>query len=118
MLVSQSDAAMQKFRRTPWRFQQTFVTPLKDIGAFAAAIVGSIPDVAAATVVVDQVVFPAKTLDALHRSPRKRLTRSSRYLSLRSATGLISFSRHHLSRLSFMPIMMNMPRSLPTADRI
>jgi len=65
MLVSQSDGAMRKFRRTPWRFQQTFVTPLKELAAFTAAIVGSIPDVAAATVVVDQVVFPAKTLDAL-----------------------------------------------------
>lgn len=41
------------------------MTPLKELAGFTAAIVGSIPDVASATVVIDQVVFPAKTLDAL-----------------------------------------------------
>lgn len=65
MLVSQNNGAMKKFRRTPWRFQQTFVTPLKELPAFTAAIVGSVPDLTAATVVIDQVVFPAKALDAL-----------------------------------------------------
>ena len=65
MLVSQTDGAMKKFRRTPWRFQQTFVTPLKELTAFTGAIVSSVPGLASATVVVDQVVFPAKTLDVL-----------------------------------------------------
>jgi hypothetical protein len=65
MFASQNDGAMKKFRRTPWRFQQTFVTPLKELGAFTVAIASSIPDLASATVVVDQVVFPAKSLDAL-----------------------------------------------------
>jgi hypothetical protein len=65
MLVSQSDGAMKKFRRTPWRFQQTFVTPLKDLTAFTAAILGSIPELASGTVVIDQVVFQAETLEAL-----------------------------------------------------
>ena len=65
MLVSQTDGAMKKFRRTPWRFQQTFVTPLKELPAFTGAIVGSIRDVATATIVIDQVVFQAKNLEAL-----------------------------------------------------
>jgi hypothetical protein len=65
MLVSQSNGAMKKFRRTPWRFQQTFVTPLKQLTAFTGAILGSIRDVAAGTVVIDQVVFPAEALEAL-----------------------------------------------------
>ena len=56
---------MKKFRRTPWRFQQTFVTPLNQLPAFTAAIVGSISELAAATVVIDQVVFPAETIHAL-----------------------------------------------------
>lgn len=65
MLVSQSDGAIKKFRRTPWQFQQTFVTPLKELPAFTGAILGSIRDVAAGTVVIDQVVFPAEALEAL-----------------------------------------------------
>ena len=65
MLVLQSDGAMKKFRRTPWRFQKTFVTPLKELPAFTGAILGSIRDIAAGTVVIDQVVFPAETLEAL-----------------------------------------------------
>jgi hypothetical protein len=65
MLASQTPGAMKKFWRTPWRFQETFVTPLKQLPAFTAAIVASISNVARATVVIDQVVFPAKTLGAL-----------------------------------------------------
>jgi hypothetical protein len=74
MLASQAAGAMKKFRRTPWRFQQTFVTPLKQVPAFTAAIVGSISDVATATVVIDQVVFPAKPLETLLEQRQLSLT--------------------------------------------
>jgi hypothetical protein len=65
MLVSQSDGAMKKFRRTPWRFQRTFPTPLKQLAEFTAVICASIPTLAGGTLVIDAVVFPAKTLEAL-----------------------------------------------------
>ena len=65
MTISTTAGAMKKFRRTPWRFQETFQTPLKDLERFVAAILSANEDIKQACVVIDQIVFEPKTLKAL-----------------------------------------------------
>jgi hypothetical protein len=65
MTLSQAPGAIKRFRRTPWRFQRTFPTPLKNLRPFVAAIVAAHAPLAAATVTIEQVVFESKHLRSL-----------------------------------------------------
>ena len=65
MNASITAGAMKKFRRTPWRFQETFQTPLKDLDHFVSTILLSDENIKQAQVVIEQVVFEPKNLKAL-----------------------------------------------------
>jgi hypothetical protein len=65
MTMSEDSGARKRFRRTPWRFQQTFFTPLKIVKPFVAAIVNARERLHKASVTIDQVVFEPKHLNAL-----------------------------------------------------
>ena len=41
MKVSDAPAVVKKLRKTPWRFQRTFKTPLKNLQSFLATIVST-----------------------------------------------------------------------------
>jgi len=59
MTVSDSAVALKELRKTPWRFQRTFKTPLKRLDPFVAAVVSTgAPETACIT--IDQVVFKPK----------------------------------------------------------
>ena len=57
--------AVNRFRRKAWRFQETFATPLKELGPFVGEIVGALREVKSATVTIEQVVFEPTNLIAL-----------------------------------------------------
>jgi hypothetical protein len=64
LMVSRS---LHRYRRKGFKFQQTFVTPLKDLTHFTDAIMGALPLIRSATAVLDQVVFePQYQLQALY----------------------------------------------------
>jgi hypothetical protein len=57
--------AIKKFKRTSWRFQETFQTPLKDLDRFVSTILLRQEKVEQAHVIIDQIVFEPKNLNAL-----------------------------------------------------
>jgi hypothetical protein len=64
MRYEKTPGAMKKFIRTPWRFQQTVQTPLKDLERFVSVILTANP-AKQGTVIVDEVVFDSEKINAL-----------------------------------------------------
>src|SRR5881394_103025 len=72
MKLSQLQGSLKRFRRTPWRFQQTFQAPLKKLKPFVATISSALEPITGAYITIDQVVFEPKHLVGLlseHRLP-------------------------------------------------
>src|SRR5258708_38996659 len=65
MTLSENPGALKKFRRTPWKFQQTFQTPLKNLQAFGLTIVTSGEPLKSGCLTIEQVVFDPEHLIAL-----------------------------------------------------
>jgi hypothetical protein len=65
MLLSRTPGASKRFRRTPWRFQRTFGTPLKNLQPFVATIVEAAGPADAGCVTIDGVIFDPRNLLAL-----------------------------------------------------
>lgn len=65
MKLSQSQGSLKRFRRTPWRFQQTFHTPLKNLRPFVGSIASALEPLSGGCVTIDQVVFEPKHLTRL-----------------------------------------------------
>ena len=67
MQLSETPSAVKQIRKTPWKFQQTFKTPLKNLRPFVAAILSTAsPETACIT--IEQVVFePKHWIDLLTR---------------------------------------------------
>lgn len=67
MNLSQTPSALKQIRKTPWKFQQTFKTPLKTLRPFVAAIL-STASPESACVTIEQAVFePIHWIDLLTR---------------------------------------------------
>jgi hypothetical protein len=65
MTLSETPGSLKRFRRTAWRFQQTFQTPVQDLPLFVAAILSVHDSILAGCVTIDQVVFEPKHLNAV-----------------------------------------------------
>jgi hypothetical protein len=65
MTLSEAPGAVKRFRRTPWRFQKTFQTPLKDLQPFVATIFSAHESLQDGCVTIEQVVFEPKHLSAV-----------------------------------------------------
>jgi hypothetical protein len=65
MKMSETPGALKQFRRTPWKFQQTFQTPLKNLRKFVTTIVLAIQPFEAGRLTIEQVVFEPKHLISL-----------------------------------------------------
>jgi hypothetical protein len=65
MTVSETTGTLKHFRRTPWRFQRTFITPLKNLHSFVTTIVSVHAPLQAAGVTLEHVVFDPEHLIAL-----------------------------------------------------
>lgn len=61
MKMLDSPGALKQLRKTPWRFQQTFKTPLKRLDPFVAAIVLT-GEPEAACITINEAVFEPKHL--------------------------------------------------------
>lgn len=82
MTLSPTPGALKRFRRTPWRYQQTFVTPLKDLQPFVAAIISCLEPIQGAVATFDEVVFEPRNLNPLFakRSIIAKAMDNTRYL--------------------------------------
>jgi len=65
MTLSENPAALKEFRRTTWKFQQTFQTPLKNLQAFVSTIVSAAEPWRAGCLTIEQAVFEPGHLVAL-----------------------------------------------------
>ena len=67
MNVSDTPSALKQIRKTAWKFQQTFKTPLNNLQPFVAAILSTAsPETACIT--IEQAVFePKRWIDLLTR---------------------------------------------------
>jgi hypothetical protein len=64
MMLSETPDAVQLFRDTPWKFQQTFHTPVQDLPNFVATILSAQRPIHAGCLTIDQVAFEPKHLIA------------------------------------------------------
>lgn len=64
MTKSLAAGEIQQFRRRSWKFQRTFLTPLKDLPHFVTTILSAFP-LEAASITTEQIVFEPKHLLAL-----------------------------------------------------
>jgi len=66
MTVSTTPGTLKKFRRTPWRFQQTVERPKAgELDRFVSTIISSPGGLEALTVTIDKVVFNTERMSAL-----------------------------------------------------
>jgi hypothetical protein len=57
LILSETPGALKRFRRTAWKFQQTFETPLKGLEKFVAATISANESWESACLTFEQVVF-------------------------------------------------------------
>src|SRR6266571_3142695 len=57
MTLSHTPGIIKHFRRTPWKFQQTFLTPLKNLAPFVSTILSSIDALRGGTLTIASVIF-------------------------------------------------------------
>jgi hypothetical protein len=68
MEVSHTPSVLKQFRRTPWKFQRTFKTPLKNLQPFVATIASAGQSFKTASITIDQAIFePKHWIDQLTR---------------------------------------------------
>jgi hypothetical protein len=65
MILSATSGSLKRLRNIPWRFQQTFLTPLGNLQPFVTTIVSARERTEAGTVTLDSIVFEPKNLNAL-----------------------------------------------------
>ncbi len=66
MTVTTTPGALKKFRRTPWRFQQTVERPdAGDLERFVSTIISAHGSLEAATVTIDAVIFDTVRMSGL-----------------------------------------------------
>ncbi|HZV86677.1 MAG TPA: hypothetical protein VFF95_03955 [Candidatus Binatus sp.] len=84
MNILEAPGALKKFRRTAWKCQQTFLTPMNDLRSFVTAIVSANDQMKSGCVTIEQAVFePTNLLNVLasHSMP----PRYARGISLTAA---------------------------------
>jgi|SRR5262249_9647243 len=68
MTLSESPALLKKFRKTPWKFQQTFITPHRNLQHFVAEVVSTCLPCQSGCLTLDQVIFEPTNLISLLNS--------------------------------------------------
>lgn len=57
MTLSDATGALRKFRRTPWKFQQTFLTPMQRLQSYVTVIVSANQQMKSGCLTIEQAVF-------------------------------------------------------------
>ena len=126
MTLSEETGALKKFRRTAWKFQQTFLTPMQRLPTYVAGIISANEQMKSGCLTIEQAVFEPTHLINLLTS----YSLPPRYeggLSL-TATGqqevemlllaiFISSLSTNPNHLRYTLITMNTQPSLPTRAR-
>lgn len=65
MILSNTPGKIKKFGRTPWRFQATFKSPLKELDLFVSTILREDGGFTNGSVTIDGIVFEPKNIKIL-----------------------------------------------------
>jgi hypothetical protein len=65
MTLTETPGALKRFRKTSWKFQRTFQTPLKNLQTFVTTIVSAAQPLKGGSLTVEQAVFEPKHLNGL-----------------------------------------------------
>jgi hypothetical protein len=65
MTLSATSGSLKRLRSVPWRFQQTFLTPIQNLQPFVSTIVCAREKFQGATLTIDSIVFEPENLNAL-----------------------------------------------------
>src|SRR5262245_40761002 len=65
MKASSNSKILKQFKRNPWPFQTTFVTPLKDLERFVSTFAGVHQPIERGSVTIDGYIFEPTTLNAI-----------------------------------------------------
>ncbi len=65
MVLCATSGSLKHLRKVPWRFQQTFHTPLGNLQPFVACIITGRDQIQAGAVTLDSVVFEPEKLNTL-----------------------------------------------------
>jgi hypothetical protein len=57
MTLSEATGTLKKFRRTPWKFQQTFLTPMQRLESYVSVIVSANQQMKSGCLTIEQAVF-------------------------------------------------------------
>ena len=57
MTLSEETGALKKFRRTAWKFQQTFLTPMQRLPTYVAGIISANEQMKSGCLTIEQAVF-------------------------------------------------------------
>jgi hypothetical protein len=68
MTLSESSTLLKRFRSNPWKFQQTFATPHRNLEAFVAEVVSASHPCESGCLTLDQVPFEPTNLMGLLNS--------------------------------------------------
>jgi hypothetical protein len=68
MTLSESPALLKKFRKTPWKFQQTFITPHRNLQHFVAEVASACLPCQSGCLTLDKVIFEPTNLISLLNS--------------------------------------------------
>ena len=79
MIVSQTAGAIKRFKRTPWRFQQTVEIPSgEEIARFVSIVLSAQTDLQEVTVTINEIIFDVAQMKAfLGARDGAELTRDS-----------------------------------------
>jgi hypothetical protein len=65
MTLTETPGALKRFRKTSWKFQRTFQTPLRNLPTFVTTIVSAAQPLKGGSLTVEQAVFEPNHLNGL-----------------------------------------------------
>jgi hypothetical protein len=68
MTLSESPASLKRFRKTPWKFQQTFITPHWNLQTFVAEVVSACQPCQSGCITLDQIILEPTNLISVFTS--------------------------------------------------
>jgi hypothetical protein len=95
--ISHVPGALKKFKRTPWRFQQTFQTPLQQLKPFVAMICEAVEDLQRGELIIEGFAFGPDKLAAFAQPSSIALLKRDGVLTATGPEALNELLFHALS---------------------
>ena len=92
MNLSAASSPLKQLAKTPWKFQRTLLTPVRNLQPFVSTVLLSVPSLQTACVTIEQAVFEPKNLIEI-------LTRHSLPLECQKGTSVAAEGEREIEEL-------------------